>query len=85
MKVMPYMRLGYLPLGVNQVQLFFSDPRFRTGIIVNNLEREEDISKQSKPLDASIHAEIIKFSAKANKDSLEEVVLNVIAPGKFLG
>ena len=49
------------------------------------MEREEDISKQSKPLDASIHAEIIKFSAKANKDSLEEVVLNVIAAGKFLG
>jgi hypothetical protein len=63
----------------------FSDPRCWTRIIVNNLEREEDIAKQRKPLNTSIHAEIIKFAAEANKDSLEEVVSNVIAAGKFLG
>ena len=57
----------------------FSDPRF------NKLIREENIAKQRKPLNASIHAEIIKFTTEAKKDSLEEVVSNVIAAGKFLG
>jgi hypothetical protein len=63
----------------------FSDPRCWTRIIVKNLEREEDIARQRKPLDASIHAEIIRFAREASKDSLEEVVSNVIAAGKFLG
>ena len=66
-------------------QVSFSDPICWTRIIINNLEREADISKQRKPLNASIHAEIIKFAAKVNKDSLEEVVSNVIAARKFLG
>ena len=61
------------------------DLRCWTRIIVNNLEREEDISKQRKPLNAFIHAEIINFATEANKDSLEEVVSNIIAAGKFLG
>ena len=60
----------------------FSDPRYWTKIIVHDLEREEDIAKQRKPLDASVHVKIINFAAKSNKDSLEEVVSNVIAAGK---
>ena len=63
----------------------FSDPRCLTRIIVHKLGREEDIAKQRRPLDAPIHAEISRFSAKVNKDSLEEVVSDVIATGKFLG
>merc|ERR1712086_1116135 len=63
----------------------FSDPRCWTRIIVKNLEREEAIARQRKPLDASIHAEIIRFAREASKDSLEEAVSNVIAAGKFLG
>ena len=63
----------------------FYDPRCWTRIIVNHLEREEDIAKQRKLLNASIHAESMKFATEANKDSLEEVVSNVIAAGKFLG
>ena len=59
-----FTRRGY-PSPVN-----FSDPRCWTRIIVNNLEREEDIAKQRKPLNASIHAEIMKFTREANKDSM---------------
>ena len=50
-----------------------------------NLESEEDIARQRKPLDASIHEEIIRFAREASKNSLEEVVSNIIAAGKFLG
>ena len=60
----------------------FYDPRCWTRIIVHNLRRKEVIAKQRKPLDASVHVKIINFAAKSNKDSLEEVVSNVIAAGK---
>jgi len=47
--------------------VIFSDPRCSTRIIVNNLEIEEDIAQQRKPLNASIHVEILKFAAKEKK------------------
>ena len=45
----------------------------------------EDISKQQKPLEKDIQAEIMSFAAKTGKDSLEEAVANVVAAGNFLG
>ena len=43
----------------------FSDPRCWARIIIHTLEREEDITKQHKPLDGSIHTEIANIAAKA--------------------
>jgi hypothetical protein len=48
-------------------------------------KKREDVAKQRKPFDESIHVEMFKLATKARKDSLEEVVSNVIAAGKFLG
>ena len=63
----------------------FSDKSNWTSILVHNLEREENIAKQRKPLDSKIFAEILKMSEEAGEDSVEALVLNVCAVGRTLG
>ena len=65
-------------------QVDSSDARCWTGSIIHNLEREEDIAKQHKPLDGSIHTEIKNLAAKAETDSLEEVPANVLSLATLL-
>ena len=68
-----------------QSSVDFFDPRCWTRNSVHRLEREEDITKQRTPLDVSIHAKITNLSVKATTYSLEDVLSNVIAAGKYLG
>ena len=62
-----------------------SDETNWTRTIVHNLEREENIASQRKPLDDRIHAESIKQAAKVDKDSLEAVVADIVSSGKATG
>ena len=63
----------------------FSDETNWTRTIVHNLEREENIASQRKPLDNKIHAEIVKQAFTAGKDSLEAAVADVLSNGKATG
>ena len=49
------------------------------------MEREENIAKQRKPLNNEIFAKNIRMAKKAGRNSLEVVVANTEAVGKFLG
>ena len=63
----------------------FSDESNWSRILVHNLEREEDIAKQRLPLNNEIFAESIRMAKKPGRNSLEAVVANTEAAGKFLG
>ena len=63
----------------------FTDANNWPSIIVNNLEKEEDIASQRSPLDDKIFTELLRMSEKAGRDSLEAVVFNCIASGKPTG
>ena len=63
----------------------FSDDSNWSRILVHNLEREENIAKQRLPLNNEILAENIRMAKKAGRNSLEAVVANTEAVGKFLG
>ena len=63
----------------------FQDETNWTRILVHNLEREEDIAKQRRPLNALILAEMHAMAQKAGPDSVEAVSCNVTSTGKELG
>ena len=63
----------------------FSDDSNWSRILVHNLEREENIAKQRNPLNNEIFAENIRLVKKAGRNSLEAVVSNTEAAGKYLG
>jgi hypothetical protein len=63
----------------------FTDETNRTGTIVHNLEREENIACQRKPLDGNIHAQVINQAEKAGVNSLEATVAYVVSSGKATG
>ena len=52
---------------------------------MHNLEREENIAKQRKPLDSKIFAKILKITEEAGDDAVEALVLNVCAVERTLG
>ena len=62
----------------------FSDDSNWSRNLVHNLEREENIAKQRKPLNNEIFAENIHMADKAGRDSLEAVVVNTEAADKYI-
>ena len=63
----------------------FSDETNWTTILINNLEREEDIAVQRRPLDSKIFAALHSMAKQAGPDSAEAVSYNVAAVGKQNG
>ena len=63
----------------------FTDETNWTKTIVHNLEREENIACQRKPLDNKIHAQLITQAKEAGVNSLEASVANVATTGKATG
>ena len=63
----------------------FTDETNWTKIIIHNLEREETIASQRKPLNDKIHAHIISQGNKAGVNSLEAAVADVVSSGKATG
>ena len=53
--------------------------------LVHNLEREEGIASQRKPINDEIHAELIKQAKKEGFMSLEAVVADAVSGGKASG
>lgn len=62
-----------------------SDEGNYTKTIVNNLEKEEVIASQRKPLDEKIHAELINVAKKTDRNSLEASVADIATNGKATG
>ena len=63
----------------------FSDEDNYTKMIIKNLEKEEVIASQRKPLDKKNHAELIKLANHAGRNSLEAAVADVATNGKASG
>ena len=63
----------------------FSDEGNYTSIIIHNLEREENIANQRKPLDEKIHAELINLAKQSGPNSLEAAVADISTNGKESG
>ena len=65
----------------------FSNDSNWTKIIVHNLNLEENIATQKKPVDCQIFAEIRRSASKArcNSIKIDVVVANIAAAGKYLG
>ena len=63
----------------------FTDETNWTKTIVHNLEREENIACQRKPLDNKIHAQLITQAKEAGVNSLEASVADVATTGKATG
>ena len=63
----------------------FSDESNWTTILIKNLETEEGIAIQRRPLNAKIFAAIYEMAKSASLDSAEAVSCNVVAVGKQNG
>ena len=63
----------------------FTDEFNWTKTIIYNLEREENIACQRKPLDNKIHAQLITQAKEAGVNSLEASVVDGVSSGKVTG
>ena len=80
---MPWLFTNCLSLRTSQAQSFFLTKVhnwIRT--LVHNMEREEDISPQRKPINDEIHAELIKQAKKEGFASLEAIVTDAASDGE---
>ena len=63
----------------------FTDETNWTKTIVHNLEREENIACQRKPLDNIVHAQLIIQAKEAGVNSFEASVADVVFSGNATG
>lgn len=63
---------------------FYDDDNY-TKTIVHNLEREEKVASQRKPLDEKIHVELINLGKHSGPNSLEAAVADIATNGKASG
>jgi hypothetical protein len=62
------------------------DPNNMTGILVNNLLKEEDIARQHSPLNNSIYAELWQVSdTSRDKDQVQNLLFDTVALGRYIG
>jgi len=63
-----------------------ADPNNMAGILINNLVKEEDITKQRCPLDSALFAELRRKSNVSRLTDLEQSTLfNLVSLGRFIG
>ena len=63
-----------------------SDSNNAPGIVIKNLEREEDIASQRSPLDSAIFAQIQRFSSKSkSQDSEDSLMMDLSCINRVTG
>jgi hypothetical protein len=63
-----------------------SDPNNMTGILINNLVKEEDIARQRSPLDSNIFANLLrKSNVSCSPDSEQRTLFDLVALGCYIG
>ncbi len=63
-----------------------SDPNNMAGILINNLVKEEDIARQSIPLDSYIFAELLwKSNISCSPNSEQCTLFDLVALGRYIG
>lgn len=65
--------------------IVFADKNNQLATLINNLERQEDIAKQRKPLTKQMAAEIIKRGKNANFTSKESLLRNTAIVARKIG
>jgi hypothetical protein len=63
-----------------------SDPNNMAGILINNLVKEEDITRQRSPLDSNIFAKLLrKLNTPHSPDSEQRTLFDLVALGCYIG
>ena len=63
-----------------------SNPNNMTAILLNNILREEDIARQRAPLDNKKISELRQMATASKcKDSVSDLLFNVVALGCYIG
>ena len=63
-----------------------ADPNNVSGILINNLVKENDIARQRSPLDSAIFAELLrKSNVSCSLDSEQRTLFNLIVLGCYIG
>jgi hypothetical protein len=63
-----------------------SNPNNMVGILINNLDKEEDIARQRSPLDSNIFAKLLqKLNVSCLPDSEQRTLFNLVALGCYIG
>jgi hypothetical protein len=62
-----------------------ADPNNVSGILINNLVKEEDITRQRSPLDSAIFAELLcKSNVSRSLDSEQRTLFDLIVLGRYM-
>jgi hypothetical protein len=63
-----------------------ADPNNVSGILINNLVKEEDIARQRSPLDSAIFAELHhKSNVSRSQDSEQSTLFDLVVLGRYIG
>jgi hypothetical protein len=63
-----------------------ADPNNVSGILINNLVKEEDIARQRIPLDSAIFANLLcKSNVSCSLDSEQRTLFNLVVLGCYIG
>jgi hypothetical protein len=63
-----------------------ADPNNISGILINNLIKEEDIARQRSPLDSDIFTELLhKSNVSWSQDSEHSTLFDLVAKGRYIG
>ncbi len=63
-----------------------ADPSNVSGILVNNLVKEEDIARQRSPLDSAIFAKLLcKSNVSCSLDSEHRTLFDLVVLGHYIG
>jgi hypothetical protein len=63
-----------------------ADPNNISGILINNLVKEEDIARQRSPLDSAIFAKLLhKLNVSRSLDSEQRTLFDLIILGCYIG
>jgi hypothetical protein len=69
-----------------EAQIDTSDPNNMAGILINNLVKEEDITRQRSPLDSNIFAKLLqKLNVSCSPDSEQRTLFDLVALGCCIG
>jgi hypothetical protein len=63
-----------------------SDPNNMVGILINNLDKEEDIARQHSPFYSNIFTELLRKLNVSHSPDLEQCTLiNLVALSRYIG
>ncbi len=63
-----------------------ANPNNVSGILINNLVKEEDIARQCSPLDRAIFAKLLhKLNVCCSLDSEQRTLINLVVLGRYIG